>query len=66
MAIELFMENPADPALRVHALTGDLQWYHSFSADEDIRILYTKKWDHIYVTLIKVGTHDTVYKTPIF
>lgn len=25
MAIELFMENPADPALRVHALTGDLQ-----------------------------------------
>jgi mRNA-degrading endonuclease YafQ of YafQ-DinJ toxin-antitoxin module len=66
MAIELFMENPKDPALAAHPLSGNLQWYYSFSADQNIRILYTKKWDYIYVTLIKVGDHDTIYHTPIF
>jgi mRNA-degrading endonuclease YafQ of YafQ-DinJ toxin-antitoxin module len=66
IAIELFIENPNDPNLAAHPLRDELQWYYAFSADTDIRILYTKKGDYVSVTMIKVGSHESVYTTPIF
>jgi mRNA-degrading endonuclease YafQ of YafQ-DinJ toxin-antitoxin module len=58
-ALRRFAEDPRDPLLRTHKLTGDLAEYWSFSADDDLRVLF--RWEGEVCFLVGPGTHDEVY-----
>lgn len=51
--------NPFDPTLPTHALTGDLKSKHACSLTYDLRIVF-KLYDDI-VYLLDIGHHDEVY-----
>jgi addiction module RelE/StbE family toxin len=58
--MELFLENPFDPVLKTHKLTGKLKDYHSFSIDFHNRIMFRFEREDT-VEFIDVGTHG-IYK----
>lgn len=60
--VELFRENPFDPSLRNHALTGLMTGKRSISVDHDLRIIFTERGDYQDVTLLDIGTHAQVYR----
>lgn len=51
--------NPFDPFLHTHPLTGNLKGKHACSLTYDLRIVF-KLYDDI-VHLLDIGTHDEVY-----
>lgn len=53
---KIFRQNPFDPRLRTHKLTGKLKEYYSFSIDYQYRILFEFSEDDI-VWFHSVGTH---------
>lgn len=56
--IDLFIENPKNPSLRSHKLSG----FHnnmSFSVADDLRIIYSHAEDG--VIFHDIGKHDDVY-----
>ena len=57
--IELFMNDPNNPILGDHRLTGDKKQYRAFSITGDYRVVY-KKFDDT-VIFYDVGTHPQVY-----
>ena len=57
--IELFIEFPNDPILKNHKLIGKKSQFRAFSITGDIRVVYYKGEDFIY--LIDVGSHNQVY-----
>lgn len=57
--LQLFVSNPADPAVRDHALTGKLKGFRSFAVTGDIRVIYKVMKDG--VLLYDIGTHSQVY-----
>lgn len=59
--LRIFAENPIDPRLRNHKLTGTQKGIRSISAGYDLRILYYEKGGHTVAILIRVGSHDEVY-----
>jgi addiction module RelE/StbE family toxin len=58
--LKKFMENPFDPSLKTHKLTGKLSSYWSFSIDYNLRIIF-EFIDEESVGLIEIGTHE-IYK----
>lgn len=59
-ALELFMNSPHQPNLRLHQLKGSLYPQYSISAGGDLRIHFFKiSEDSIVLTL--VGTHAQLY-----
>lgn len=58
-ALRRFAANPRDPLLRTHKLKGDLADYWSFSADDDVHILF--RWEAETCFLVGLGSHDEVY-----
>ena len=58
--IELFIQDPFDPSLRTHALSGNLAGCWSFSINYDYRLIF-KFIDENRVLLIDLGSHDEVY-----
>lgn len=60
-ALRLFMDDPFDPRLRNHKLTGSKAGVRSLSAGYDLRILYTEMDGHSIVLLLMVGKHQEVY-----
>lgn len=58
--IAKFIENPFNPSLKTHKLSGKLSSYWSFSIDYHLRILF-EFIDEQTVGLIDLGTHE-VYK----
>jgi addiction module RelE/StbE family toxin len=59
-AMKLFSENPFDPRLRTHKLTGKLEGLWAFSIDYDCRVIF-QFIDKNDVLLIDIGGHDEVY-----
>ena len=59
-AISSFSQNPFDPKLRTHKLTGKLKGLWSFSVAYDCRVIFRFINDHD-VLLIDIGSHDEVY-----
>jgi addiction module RelE/StbE family toxin len=59
-AISIFSQNPFDPKLRTHKLTGKLKGLWSFSISYDCRVIFRFTNDHD-VLLIDIGSHDEVY-----
>ena len=59
-AIKLFIEDPFNPQLRTHKLTGKLSGLWAFSVSYDCRVIFKFiKGDE--VLLIDIGSHDEVY-----
>ncbi len=57
--IEIFKNNPKNPSLKIHQLTGKLKNIHSFSLTYSKRVLFTID-KNIYI-FMAVGSHD-IYK----
>lgn len=57
--LQLYQENPNNPLLRDHQLSGTKKHLRSFSITGDIRAIYEKQNDGIL--LIDIGTHNQVY-----
>ena len=59
-AIKLFTEDPSNPQLRTHELTGKVGGLWAFSVSYDCRVIFKFiKGDE--VLLIDIGSHDEVY-----
>jgi len=58
--IAKFTNNPFDPSLKTHKLTGKLSNYWSFSVDYHTRILF-EFIDEKTAGFIDIGTHE-IYK----
>ncbi|MBI1810775.1 MAG: type II toxin-antitoxin system mRNA interferase toxin, RelE/StbE family [Nitrospirae bacterium] len=52
-------DNPLDPALHTHALTGELKGKYACSLTYELRVVF-KLYDDI-VHLLDIGSHDEVY-----
>lgn len=57
--LALFIENPNDPVLKDHKLTGKRSTYRAFSMTGDIRVVYRIVDNELW--LYDVGTHNQVY-----
>lgn len=58
--VEVFTNNPFDPSLRTHKLSGKLKDLWSFSVEYDERVLFYFTDDGNAV-FIDIGNHDEVY-----
>ncbi len=58
--LEVFRNNPFEPQLKSHKLSGKLQDYWSFSVNYDLRVIFYFA-DQEKVVFIDVGTHKEVY-----
>jgi len=57
--IHIFLNNPYDPALNNHALSGDLKKYRSINITGDIRAWYEPHKEKI--VFIKIGSHSELH-----
>lgn len=55
-ALKIFIENPLNPKLKTHKLSGKLKNYWSFSIDYQLRIVF-RFLDKDKVFLLDIGTH---------
>ena len=58
--LEIFIEDPFDPRLRTHKLTGDLKGLWSFSLRHDQRVVFFFA-EKDSAVLLDIGDHDAVY-----
>lgn len=58
--MEMFKEDPYDPRLHTHKLSGDLQEYWSFSVEYDVRVVFQYASNNRTV-FQDIGSHDEVY-----
>lgn len=58
--LKLFEEDPTNPLLKDHALTGEKSQLRAFWVSGDIRIVYQPSRDSS-VTLLDIGSHNQVY-----
>jgi addiction module RelE/StbE family toxin len=56
----LFKENPFEPSLRTHKLSGSLEGYYAFSVNYSLRIVF-RFIDNDKVFFVVIGTHS-VYR----
>lgn len=63
--LTLLADNPFNPSLKSHKLTGNLEGLWSCSVAYDCRIIFEFSEDEvvleIFILLLKVGSHDEVY-----
>lgn len=57
--LDLFLWDPQNPILRDHRLTGARKHLRAFSVTGDVRVLYYREGNEIY--LVDIGTHSQVY-----
>jgi len=60
-AVDRYKEDRSHPALRDHALKGQMKGFRAFSAGWDLRVIYREEGGFVIVVLIDVGTHNQVY-----
>lgn len=58
--VDMFTQEPFDPQLRTHKLSGRLDGLWSFSIQYDVRVVFYFV-DSARVLFVDVGTHDEVY-----
>lgn len=58
--ILLFIENPNNPILKNHKLTGVMGNLRSFSINGNIRVIY-EELDNNSVLFVNIGSHNQVY-----
>ena len=58
--LKIFIDNPFDPSLKTHKLSGKLRDYWSFTVEYDLRVIfYFDGPDRAVFVLI--GTHEELY-----
>lgn len=58
--LKVFLENPFDPRIKTHKLSGKLKALWAFMVDYDCRVVFTFISD-TEVLLIDIGSHEEVY-----
>lgn len=58
--VKLFANNPFDPRLKTHKLSGTLKNHWAFSVDYNYRVIF-QFIDNNKVLLIDIGSHEEVY-----
>ena len=58
--LSLFVQNPYNPQLKTHKLSGKLKHLWSFSVENDLRVLLYFV-DEMNVIFEDIGSHDEVY-----
>lgn len=60
----MFSNDPANPQLHDHQLSGKLKNYRSININGDWRGIYLllKENDEIVVTFMAIGTHSQLYR----
>ena len=58
--VELFKNNPFDPKLKTHRLSGKLKDLWSFSIEYDLRVVFYFAGDQRAV-FVDIGSHKEVY-----
>ncbi len=58
--LQLFMNDPTAPQLRVHPLKGAYAGYWSMNVNGDIRALYTIRGDEVIIFAL-IGSHSELY-----
>ena len=58
--VEIFMENPHDPRLKTHKLSGKLSELWSFTVEYDLRVVFYFLPQN-RVMFENIGSHDEVY-----
>ena len=53
------LENPKDPALKDHRLSGAKKHLRAFSVTGDLRVVYY--YQEEWIVLVDIGTHNQVY-----
>ena len=63
--LQRLVENPSDPALKTHKLSGRLSGLWACWVEYDCRIIFASKQDPVkqeqLILLVDIGTHDEVY-----
>jgi addiction module RelE/StbE family toxin len=59
--LEIFADNPHEPLLRNHALSGKLKGFYSINVTGDVRALYEIVDDTIYIYQM-IGSHSQLYR----
>ncbi len=54
----LFRENPFDPRLKTHKLSGALEGFYAFSINSSYRIIFDFEDKKHTARFYRVGTHD--------
>ncbi len=60
-ALDVFLDEPMEPSLRNHALTGEWAGHRSISAGGNLR-MHFKVIDQNTVLFVAVGTHSQLYR----
>jgi mRNA-degrading endonuclease YafQ of YafQ-DinJ toxin-antitoxin module len=58
--VAIFQEDPFDPRLKTHRLSGQLQGLWSFSVDYDVRVVFSFHEPN-RALFVDIGTHEEVY-----
>jgi addiction module RelE/StbE family toxin len=58
--VAVFKDNPHDPTLKTHKLSGKLKDLWSFSIESDLRVIF-HFLDGQKAMFVNVGSHDEVY-----
>ncbi|MDX6501118.1 MAG: hypothetical protein QOG23_4378 [Blastocatellia bacterium] len=58
--VVIFADNPFDPRLKTHKLSGSMRDWWSFSVEYDVRVVFSFL-DPGQVVFVDIGTHDEVY-----
>lgn len=58
--VAIFQNNPFDPQLRTHQLSGQLKGLWSFSVEYDVRVIFSFT-EPKSALFIDIGTHEDVY-----
>lgn len=59
--LEIFINNPFDPRLKTHKLSGKLKDLWSFSIEYDQRVIFYFVNNNSKAIFIDIGNHDQVY-----
>ena len=60
--LEQLIEDPFEPSLKLHSLTGKLSGIQAISITHSYRITLTIQITESEILLLDVGTHDEVYR----
>jgi mRNA-degrading endonuclease YafQ of YafQ-DinJ toxin-antitoxin module len=55
-------DNPFEPSLRLHALSGQFDGFHAVRLTYAFRVVLILRVEEQRITLVDIGTHDEVYR----
>jgi addiction module RelE/StbE family toxin len=59
--LDLFSNNPQDPKLKLHKLSGRLEGFYAFSINRSYRVIFNFNKEKTTAYFYKIGTHE-IYK----